>query len=292
MSLRLRAKGFMGKCKFCGHDAGFLSSKHSTCAKKFQEGLHKVPRSIEQYLIAPASPLYADTSVADLKTDIQKIAEESYLGKCNLRQCVIEGWKRAVTSSVESELFPGSTERALVQFAKEFNLAKTDRNCRSAWLLLEKRMKREAPARKKKQEEHEAIIRAIEAGKPIKVDWPLDVTPFKLQKSERLVWVFKNTVYREEVLVTRAHKRYGIKRPATYSMRYKGQGTMGLTTRHIYFVGALDVFRIRYDSIGSISPRLNGIRIERYAQSARPQEFLTAEGWFAYLLTTALAQQA
>ena len=67
-------------------------------------------------------------------------------------------------------------------------------------------------------------------------------------------------------------------------------GLMGLTTKHIYFAGDTKRFRVRYDRIVAFEPYSDGIGIMREAQTAKPQTFITNDGWFTYNMATNLAQ--
>ncbi len=287
----------MGKCRICGRDAGFFSSQHSECVQKQKDGLKEIVDSIDRSISRPAAfdtdyfQIY-DPDFSGLKRKIEKLAKSCFASELDTRRSVVEGWMRAVTRAVENENFSERTEFTLVTLAKQFELSRSDNDCHSTWLSIEKRIKLESPARKRKKEEQAVILASVEDGTPIELDRSQHEAKFRLQQSETLIWVFQNTVYREESLDTRANSRYGIRFPAKYRMSHKGLGTLGLTTKHIYFVGILDVFRIRYDRIGRISPCPGGIRIQRYAKSARPQEFITGEVSFTHSLAWTLARQA
>ena len=67
-------------------------------------------------------------------------------------------------------------------------------------------------------------------------------------------------------------------------------GTLGLTTKHIYFSGSRKKFRVRYDRIVSFDPYDDGFGIMRDTQTAKPQTFRTGDGWFVYNLAVNLAQ--
>ena len=47
---------------------------------------------------------------------------------------------------------------------------------------------------------------------------------------------------------------------------------------------------MRYDRIVSFEPYEDGFGIMQEAQTAKPQNFRTGDGWFAYNLATNLAQ--
>ena len=76
----------------------------------------------------------------------------------------------------------------------------------------------------------------------------------------------------------------------TSEMIHADTGLMGVTNKHIYFVGSSKRFRIAYNKIVSFEPFSDGIGVQRDAQTAKPQSFSTGDGWFAYNLITNLAQ--
>ena len=67
-------------------------------------------------------------------------------------------------------------------------------------------------------------------------------------------------------------------------------GLLGLTTKHLYFAGSKKRFRVRYDRIVTFEPYEDGVGIMREAQTAKPQTFVTGDGWFAFNMATNLAR--
>ena len=65
---------------------------------------------------------------------------------------------------------------------------------------------------------------------------------------------------------------------------------MGVTTKHIYFVGDKERFRIRYDTVVAFKEYPDAVGLNRGAEQARQQKFVTGEGWFTYNLVTTLAK--
>ena len=132
--------------------------------------------------------------------------------------------------------------------------------------------------------------------------------PFNLMKSETLVWVMQDVRYLE--IVTRRQRRgssHGVSirvakglyyRPSIFQSEsveweetvHADTGLLGFTTKHIYFAGPKKRFRIRYDRIVAFEPYNDGFGIMRDAQTAKPQAFVTEDGWFTYNLVTNLAQ--
>jgi hypothetical protein len=67
-------------------------------------------------------------------------------------------------------------------------------------------------------------------------------------------------------------------------------GLVVATSKHIYFTGPKKAFRVPYVKIVSFHPFSNGIGIIRDAATAKPQFFITHDGWFTYNLVTNLAR--
>ena len=132
--------------------------------------------------------------------------------------------------------------------------------------------------------------------------------PFNLMKSESLVWVFEGVDYIETVTRRETHgssQGFSIRvmrgvyyRPSSFRSRTVewdetgrvDTGLMGLTTKHIYFAGTKKRFRVRYDRIVTFEPYEDGVGIMREASGAKPQTFITGDGWFAFNMATNLAQ--
>ena len=132
--------------------------------------------------------------------------------------------------------------------------------------------------------------------------------PFNLQKSETLVWIFQKVEYFEEKTRTQYvggssgvsfriakgvyYRTGGFKgeRVQTAETVHVDNGMLGVTTKHIYFSGSSKRFRINYNKIVSFEPYSDGIGLQRDAQTAKPQSFLTGDGWFTYNLIVNLAQ--
>jgi hypothetical protein len=67
-------------------------------------------------------------------------------------------------------------------------------------------------------------------------------------------------------------------------------GIAVITAKNIYFCGPAKSFRVAYKKIVSFQPFSDGFGITRDAISAKPQIFVTGDGWFAYNLVTNLAK--
>ena len=68
-------------------------------------------------------------------------------------------------------------------------------------------------------------------------------------------------------------------------------GMLGVTTQHLYFAGLRQSFRIPYAKVVTFTPFTDAIGVCRDGVRAKPQYFVTGEGWFIYNLVKNLAQR-
>ena len=73
-------------------------------------------------------------------------------------------------------------------------------------------------------------------------------------------------------------------------MEHTDSGTLGITTKHIYFNGLEKRFRVRLDKIVSFEPYSDGLGIMRDTARAKPEVFLMDgnSAWFSINLIEAL----
>ena len=69
-----------------------------------------------------------------------------------------------------------------------------------------------------------------------------------------------------------------------------GMGTLYVTTKHIYFSGPQKSLRIPYSKIVSYEQYSDGIGLMRDAATAKPQVFVTNDGWLAFNLINLVSQ--
>ena len=208
------------------------------------------------------------------------------------RHLLIRAWETAVQGALEDGVISVDEENALVRYLNHFGLTREEVNVNGAHSDLTKA----------------AVIREVAYGLIPERQQPGRRIPFNLMKSETLVWVLDGVGYLETV--TRRESRgtsHGLSirvakglyyRPGMFRSRliqwdetvHVDTGLMGFTTKHIYFSGTKKRFRVRYDRIVAFEPYEDGIGIMRDAQTAKPQSFVTGDGWFAYNLATNLAQ--
>ena len=234
-----------------------------------------------------------------LESSIEQIASSSYIDTNTMNACVISGLEKAVNITFDDDILSEEEETALSAVLNELkqhfslSLEKLDRN--GAVTKIGKG----------------AVLRDILDGKlpeSVQIDQFRNNLPFNLQKTENLVWVFSDVDYYE--VKTRTHYvggSHGLSIRIAKGLYYrpsafKGErvqtsetihadtGLLGVTNKHIYFVGPSKRFRINYNKIVSFDPFSDGIGVQRDALTAKPQSFSTGDGWFTYNLITNLAQ--
>jgi hypothetical protein len=276
----------MGKCRFCGGDAGFLRSSHKECKQTHDRGIARIRA------IAGRAALSSQTDFSTLRETLRNIASASFIDDRLLRDLLAEAWCTAVSQALEDHVLSEDEEHALVAFKDYFSLPTDILDKGGAYTRVAKA----------------AILRDVLDGKipqRVRIEGTL---PFNLQKGEVLVWLFRTVRYYEPRTRTTYVGGYSgvsvrVAKGVYYRIgRFKGKpvvttelvlldtGALGITDRHVYFAGEAKAFRIRYDKIVSFTPYSDGIAIQRDALSAKPQVFVTGDGWFTYNLVTNLAR--
>ena len=275
----------MGNCYLCGQPAGIFRGKHAECVTKHEQGASKIAALVK-------SAILGGGTVETLKSKVVDTARESFIAEGEITTYLIEGWEAAVEHFLEDGALDAEEEKNLVSFIDRFQLSRDTLNKNGAFSRVVKA----------------GVIRDLLEGKVpdrVKIDQPL---PFNFQKSEQLIWVFSNVDYLED----RAKTEYkggshGVSVRIMKGLYYrvgafKGEavsrterlhvdtGLLGVTTKHVYFSGPKKSLRVRHDNIVSFRPYSDGIAIVRDTATAKPQIFVTGDGWFIHNLLANVAQ--
>ena len=269
----------MGTCTYCNQPAGFLRSKHRECEEKYNQGWKDMINVASDGALGTAT-------LENLNTKMTDIAKSHYVSVDKIRTALISGWEKSVDHYLEDGILTVEEESKLTSFAERFSLSQEDLDGRGIYTRMVKA----------------GVIRDLTEGKVpqrIKIDGQL---PFNLQKTENLIWVFPTVSYYED----KARRHYvggmqGVSIRVMKGVYYRvgafrghpvettekvhiGDGLLGVTNKHLYFVGGLKSLRIKFEKIVSYIPFDDGIGIHRDAASAKPQVFVTGDGWFTYNL--------
>ena len=275
----------MGKCDLCGEEAGFLRKRHKECEVRLSAGKGETVALVAESVLAPLD-------LPTLHGELAGIAQRSFLSEAEQKLLIIEGWQKAVDEALEDDILTEEEEQALMVFAESFSLEQKDLDQAGAYSGVAKA----------------AVIRDILEGTlPQRMSVVGDL-PFNFQKGESIVWLFSEATYHEQRMRTHyegGHSGVSIRvakglyyrtggfrgHPVkTAEMVNMGMGLLGVTDKHIYFAGPTKAFRVKYDKIVSFTPYSDGIGIQRGEQTAKPQVFVTGDGWFTYNLISNLAK--
>ncbi len=269
----------MGICTYCGQSAGFLRSKHKECVEKYHKGWADMTELARNAVIGKVD---LDT----IETKLSDIAKNHYVSGDKIRLALTNGWENAVDVYLEDGILNTEEESKLTSFAERFSFGQSDLDSKGKYTGVVK----------------SGVIRDLTEGKIPKRINISGQLPFNLQKTESLIWVFPSVSYYEDKtrrgfvgstqgvsvrIAKGVYYRVGAFKghPVETTERvHIGNGLLGVTNKQIYFVGGLKSLRVKYDKIISYIPFDDGIGIHRDASSAKPQVFVTGDGWFTYNL--------
>lgn len=277
----------MGTCQYCGQDAGFFKKQHDECYQKYT-------RSFSQMVSLATSAAKNNFALQTLEQQLNIIESAALPVKLNRRQVLISGWEQAVDDILNDNVLTTAEEAQVMTYVQKFGLNQNDLNSNGSFTRLVYGC---------------ALRDVLEKGTTSRAVITFQL-PFNLQKNESLVWCFRNVPFYEEKIyksyVGRSHgMSFRVMRGVYYrvgsSRGYPVEtsrteqvdtGVLGVTTQHIYFSGQKKSFRIPYKKIVSFTPYSDGIGICKDAENAKPQTFITGEGWFVYNLVMNLSQNA
>lgn len=270
----------MSDCQYCGRPAGFLRKKHRQCEQQHQQGRALFLRAVES-AAAEGSP------ISELKEELSGIQREHYLPREESRKLLVRGWENAVSQALEDGFLSATEEENIATLSDAFNLTQQELNKKGIHTKLVQA----------------GLLRDLMEGKvPDRVKLSGDL-PFNFQKSETLIWVFVDVNYYEQ----KTRKQYvgasqGLSIRVAQGVYYRtsafkgkpiettetvhsGYGFLAVTNKHLYFGGGEGKsVRVRLEKIISFEPYSDGIGIQRDAATAKPQIFVTGDGWFTYNL--------
>lgn len=274
----------MGICIYCGKPAGFLRKKHRECEEKRNKGMTEMVRLAKEAALGMHP-------IEGLSNELAGIAENSFISSEQIRETLISGWEQAVSHFLEDGNLEIQEEDRLTSFAEHFALTQEDLDKNGAYTKFVRG----------------AVLRELMEGKIPKRCQPVGALPFNFQRSETLIWIFNNVAYYED----KTRRRYvggsqGVSLRIAKGLYYRvgsfrghpvettervhvDTGILAVTTKHIYFHGSTKSFRVRFDKIVSFTPYSDGIGIQRDASTAKPQVFVTGDGWFTYNLLVNIA---
>lgn len=269
----------MGRCVICGEPAGFIRTTHRACRARFKQGKYELADLV-------ARSTNPGQNAEGLIERIEELRDRVKLDTSAFRSALVSGWGKAVERALDDGVLSKDEEEMLAEIRSKYGLSQSDLDAHGAYTRLVQG----------------GVLRDLMNGDLVSRVDVLGGVPFNLQKSEQLIWVFQGTEYFED----RTRTRYvggsqgmsvRIAKGVYYrTSAFKGErvqsservhvdtGILGVTNKHLYFSGPAKSFRIRHDKVVTFEPYSDGIGLHRDAASAKPQAFVTGEGWFTYNL--------
>ena len=277
----------MSDCIYCGQSAGFLKSKHQGCEMNHETGSLQIIDSIK-------SAIMSNSDFYKLENDIKNIASKIYIKSSELNNLYTKGFDNAVDFFLNDSIITTDEELKIYKFRSHFNFGQEiiDKNG-----SLQRIVK-------------SSILRDILNGKPPAAKMNIQGNlPFLLQKSENIIWIFKNVNFYEQITQTEFQGRsqglsFRIAKGVYYrtgtfkghpvkteEMKYVSNGLVGLTDKNIYFSSTMKNFKIPYNKILTLDPYEDGLGIQKDGTSSKPQIFKGLDSWFTYNLISNLNNQ-
>jgi len=282
----------MGNCKYCGKPAGLFRGKHEECEKAHLQRQRLIENGKQRIASEVTLAIKGSESFDVLERKITQIEESSFVPPSERSSLLVKGWEACVDQFLEDGILDEIEEKRLIEFMNHFALSQGDLDKTGAYTKVTKA----------------AVLRDVLNGilpKRVSIEGNL---PINFQKSEQIVWVFPNSHYLEDKtrrqyvggyhgvslrIMKGVYYRVGAFKghPVDYTERvHVDTGMVVITNKHIYFAGPRKSIRIPYSKLVSFEPFSNGIGVMRDAATAKPQIFVTGDGWFTYNLVTNLSQ--
>jgi len=268
----------MGRCKYCGKEAGFLRSEHKECKSRYENGKIEISQIVEE-------AIYSSNDFQSLKANIDKSANDCFIKHEELEFLCTSAFDNAVARFLDDGILTTVEEEKLSRFQGQLNLSQEVLDKNGFYLKVVRA----------------AILRDLTEGiipdSRIAIDGHL---PFMLHKDEKLLWIFQGVKFYEQRTNTQYQGGYagvslrvakgvyyrtgGFKgNPAkTDEMKYIDTGIFGLTNKHVYFASSTKNIRIPLAKIITINPYEDAVGLQKDGTTARPQVFKNIDGWFVF----------
>lgn len=282
----------MGNCKYCGKPAGFLRSKHPECEAEHLKRERIIHSGRQRIVDAVLNTIKGSDNFESLDKEVSRIEQASFVPSSERKAHLLNGWAKAIDHFLEDGILDKKEETRLAQFKEHFNLSQTELDKNGSLTKITKA----------------AVLRDVFDGiipQRLSLDGRL---PINFQKGEQLVWAFPQSNYLEDKtrrqyvggshgasirVMKGVYYRVGAFKghPVDTTVRvHVDTGWVAVTNKNLYFAGSVKSLRIPFAKIVSFEPFNDGIGVMRDAATAKPQIFVTGDGWFTYNLVTNLAQ--
>lgn len=268
----------MGKCKYCGENAGLFHSSHPECEQRHTSGLQKVTDLLTECF-------HRREDFYLRRNELERILSESYISPEEKDAIYLDTLDRAVDKYLDDGIIDAAEERTVARFMQFTGMPQQTLNSRGA---LEKVV------------QSKVLQEILNGQTPAPRITVAGNFPFLLSRDESLIWLFRNVTLqvektrRETVGRTRGvsvricrgvYYRTGGFRGTpveTTYMQTVGTGQVCLTTKHFYFHSPQKSLKIPYSKIISVDAFSNGLEIQKDGAREKPMFFSNISSWFCY----------
>jgi hypothetical protein len=168
----------MGKCKYCGKDAGFFRSKHDECEAKFRSGLNQI-NSIVANCFVTNEDFYLK------EREIKAIVANSCIDAISLENEYVKVFDQAVDRYLNDSIISTREEQMVARFLQFTGMQQARLNENKS---LEKVL------------QSKVLEDILSGNKPKPRITIAGDFPFMLGKTENLIWLFRNiTLHQQKV---------------------------------------------------------------------------------------------
>lgn len=268
----------MGKCKYCGEDAGIFHYKHAECKQLHLNGIARIKN-----LLATCFQNKEDFYL--FQNEIQGICRKSYISDEICRKTYCECFDAAIEEYLNDGIIEQPEERSVARFIQFSGLSQATLNANKS---LEKMVQSK-------------VLQELLNGQIPKPRITIDGNfPFLLNKNENLLWLFRDvTLQMQKVRRETVGRTQGISvrvckgvyyrtggfrgRPVetTYMQRI-GRGSVCITDKNLYFHSPEKSLKIPFTKILSLDPYSNGLGLQKDGVNEKPMFFENLNSWFCY----------
>lgn len=268
----------MGKCKYCGQDAGFFHSKHAECEQRHLNGVARI-----KGILATCFQHKEDFYLHQNK--IRTICRDAFVSDDVCRNIYCESFDAAIEQYLDDGIIDQNEERSVARFMQFTGLPQQVLNANKS---LEKVVQSKVL---------QELLNGQVPSPRITISGSF---PFMLNKNEHMLWLFRDVtlqmqkVRRETVGRTRGvnvrvckgvyYRTGGFRgRPVetTYMQRI-GTGSVCLTDKNLYFHCPEKTLKIPFSKILSLDPYSNGLGVQKDGANDKPMFFENLNSWFCY----------
>ncbi len=282
----------MGSCKYCGKPAGLLRGAHRECEAEHHRTLGLVSagkgKMIDEIILAISN----GKNLTRLENTLSSMSVQYKVPHGEQRDLVVKGWEAYVNRALEDGILEYQEEQRLMAFMQHFMLTQPELNVNGYFMKV-------AQA---------AALRDVLEGKIPQRAKPDNSLGINFQKGEQFVWRFKGVTYYEDKtkrqtvghsqgvsirVMKGVYYRFGQFKAApieTTERTLVDTGDLVITSKNIYFSGSGKSVRVPYDKIVAFHPYKDGFGLMKDNATAKPQTFVTGDGWFVFNLVSNLSK--